>query len=144
MGRFLEMDCTEKVHMRHLTKKHWSLLVVVLLLALVLAPDLWLRYCQWRMDISEASWERIERGMTEDEVIRILGVPAGLYSGTYWGGHPSQTTFFVVEGTEKKQWTGKEFVIEIGFDQENKVAWSRLTTLMTSDRQDEPIIDKWK
>jgi hypothetical protein len=130
--------------MRSLNKKYWLFILVALVLALVLAPELLLRYRQWRMDISIASWERIEVGMTEDEVIGILGVPPGTYSGTYWGGHPTQTTFFLIPGTTKKQWTGQEVIIEIGFDEEDKVAWSRLTSHINPDRLDEPITEKWK
>jgi hypothetical protein len=85
----------------------------------------------WPRDrITAESWQKIRIGMTEDEVAGILGKPTKteiltLKTWQWEDPHleePADKGLFVV-GERDKLWSGRRGMIEIEFDQENRVCW---------------------
>jgi hypothetical protein len=92
----------------------------------------------WPRDrITAESWQKIRIGMTEDEVVKILGGP-GINRDEYWHLHfglekelgrfpfefkgaKLQEPEAWLQGDETKFWTGQRGMIIIELDQDNKV-----------------------
>jgi hypothetical protein len=120
-------------------KLKWIVLVLaVLLLGFGAALLLWPRY-----RITAESWQKIRIGMTEDEVVEILG-GAGINrhedDGQFerlakeLGRPPFEFEDLILEEPEGKEvvvhqrvkvWTGRRGMIVIFFDQDNHVCWKR-------------------
>lgn len=91
--------------------------------------------------ISESSFDRIKGGMTEKEVVEIIGVPPGQYSSPYWyqtegfesggrvdysannKGAPSSGHWLVEKDIVKttRVWGAKNIRISLYFDKDDKV-----------------------
>ena len=119
-------------------KLKWlAIVLAVLLLGFGTALLLWPRD-----RITAESWQKIRIGMTEEEVAEILGGP-GVSLDETWAQYdrlqkqlnhapwqfedphlaePADKGLFVV-GERDKIWTGRRGMIEIEFDQENRVCW---------------------
>jgi hypothetical protein len=98
----------------------------------------------WPQDrITAESWQKIRIGMTEDEVVEILGGP-GMSSVEYWSEYvrlvrelgripykkeelgmkePEVRGDFVQDRV--KIWTGRRGIIAIELDEDNNVCWKR-------------------
>ena len=109
-----------------------AIVLAVLLLGFGAALLLWPRY-----RITAESWQKIRIGMTEDEVVEILG-GAGINrhedDGQFerlakeLGRPPFEFEDLSAEGNwlfgrTGKIWTGRRGRIEIEFDQDNHVCW---------------------
>jgi hypothetical protein len=83
----------------------------------------------WSRDttcIEEDSFVRLRVGMTETEVVRIIGVPAGDYR-TDPTGHPAGPlgptgAFGDGKGIDRKHWYSDTYWIQVVFDERGKVA----------------------
>jgi hypothetical protein len=78
--------------------------------------------------INHESFENLRRGMTESEVEGILGVPAGDYEPPDFKRriYPSSDLFIPVVLCEEKQWKGGGYVINIWFDDSQKLYHCRI------------------
>jgi hypothetical protein len=72
--------------------------------------------------ISEATRNKIQQGMTAEEVEAVVGIPAGNYTGNWLIGPENRTTFLWVQGAKSQQvWTGKHGQLKVFFDADGKV-----------------------
>jgi hypothetical protein len=81
--------------------------------------------------MNEATFDRVEVGMSEADVNALLGGPAGDY-----------TTMNVLQapvrpmgrtGTTPTGWFGNEGTIVIGFDEDRRVAWKQFINVVSLD-----------
>jgi hypothetical protein len=86
--------------------------------------------------ITEGNAGRIREGMTEDQVVQILGVPAGDYTSKTWGCDPEMCTgvFDLGEIREEsrlswKEWVGDQGMIRVGFDESAVVRRAKFRTI---------------
>jgi hypothetical protein len=107
-------------------KRTWRLLLtgfVVVLLAWVgfLAVRPWVP----RHRIDREGVQELRRGMTEAEVERVLGVPAGdyAYPRRRYIFPPTISTYEYIEPLAWKEWAGDEVKVRIGFGPDG-TAWS--------------------
>jgi hypothetical protein len=126
--------------------KHKRLLLILgCLAALLLAGYATLRLTAPQHQITADNIEAIKKGMTEDEVEAILGVPAGDYSSGQFGGHffeneknPDSDVVTGLELVKKrggKIWAGNETSVWIHFDDSGRVTekWCHFHAIPTSE-----------
>jgi hypothetical protein len=81
--------------------------------------------------MDEASFDRIDVGMSEADVNSLLGGPAGDYTTT--DVLQSPVRLLGKDGTTAKQWAGNKGSIVIGFDDGNRVAWKQFIKVVSLD-----------
>jgi hypothetical protein len=76
-----------------------------------------------RHRINRAGVGDLRKGITEGEVVQILGIPAGDYSSRRrrYVDEPITSLFIPADPTEWKEWVGDEVKVRIGFDPNGKV-----------------------
>jgi hypothetical protein len=110
---------------RHDAPMNRRLLLLLLFVcgALLVAATPWLRSLAVPR-FTEEQWQRLERGLTVEEVTRILGCPPGDYTqgrGTYAGfADELHVDFFRLQYTH--YWCGHEGAIGLVLDDEGKVS----------------------
>lgn len=70
-------------------------------------------YFQPQPRIDRETLDRITPGMTEREVERLIGAPAGKYCDF----QPTDTRVQQVKGDYKKEWVGNDLIICVGFSE---------------------------
>ena len=98
---------------------------------------LWLTAPSHRIDAE--SYENIKKGMTENEVEGIFGVPAGDYDPPMKNEriYPVSDLFVPAVPAEAKEWKGRGLVVTIWFDDTGKVFHSQMR-----GRYSETFLDK--
>jgi len=116
-------------------KRKRLLLIFASLAAVLLAGYGSLRLTAPRHRITEENFEAIQKGMTEEEVEAILGVPAGVYvSGARTGWYrlsegrgfslKGPVLIWLFGGNEwvAKEWVAKEISVVVWFHKDGRVA----------------------
>jgi hypothetical protein len=87
----------------------------------------------WRLPpkhfITDGNADRILLGMTEDEAVRVLGVPAGDYITGPWAfGTPADYQIIgdVCSSYDWKVWAGDDVTVRLGFDKYGRVQLKRV------------------
>jgi hypothetical protein len=79
-------------------------------------------FLQPRPRIDEQAFARIEHGMTEQQVIDIIGAPPGNYGVGEGELNPfNVSTFWIFPEKSVKTWLGRDKAIQIGFADDGKV-----------------------
>jgi hypothetical protein len=81
--------------------------------------------------MNEATFDRIEVGMSEADVNALLGGPEGDY--TTMNVLQSPVRPIGQTGTTAKRWAGNEGSIVIGFHEDNRVAWKQFINVVSLD-----------
>jgi outer membrane protein assembly factor BamE (lipoprotein component of BamABCDE complex) len=105
----------------------------------------------WRMPprhfITRANCDMIREGMTEDQVVQLLGVPAGNYASGEWLYLGPGVQKFYSGRLDFKTWVGDEVLIDVGFDESGHV-WRADIMVCQHDevgnriRTDESLLDR--
>src|SRR5262245_12571564 len=107
--------------------------IVLLIVAGLIVVGYWLLQPHPRID--KAALDRIELGMTEAQVVEIIGAPPGNYGlgdAEFERSHIVDARAVIVElpdPASSKSWMGQTHGIEIGFDANGKVVTKDLHTL---------------
>jgi hypothetical protein len=96
---------SERTGAKLLSRKHW--IVLCLVAGLAVAGIVWFVFVP-RPGITIANFERVQRGMTEDEVDAILGLP-GKQSNDEYNQSPGKTDRLIV-------WDSKDVTVFVFFD----------------------------
>lgn len=113
------------------TKKRVVWLLTILLATLVLAVLIADRAYRRRIHISQAACDQLEKGMTEQDVESITGVPPGNYNNGLLGyliGQESATVMMTITDCSRREWTGDEGQILCFFNKEGKLVYKHWTS----------------
>jgi hypothetical protein len=120
------------------------ILPTLALFAFVAATWVCLERYRWHPDITVSSWQRIENGMTEEQVIGIIGAPPGHYHSSFsdparfWHEYGREPAAEVV--SRKAEWWG-DTLITVYFGHDNRVC---ATQICAVGYRDIPIQERLK
>jgi hypothetical protein len=105
-------------------KKKWWLVVAILAVAVVAVPvglQAWRQAHSPDRFIDREHYHRIKKGMTQDEVEAILGVPPGVYSNKRIRYPILYHVWAEPLHKRVESWTGDEGIVEVTFDGQDTV-----------------------
>ena len=101
--------------------------------------------------ITEANAESIRLGMLEDEVVQLLGVPAGNYTTGPWAfGTPADNRLIGDVGSldDWKVWAGDDVLVSLGLDKGGRVQIRRIRRVVLVNgervRHEDNLLDRFR
>lgn len=128
-------------------KSRQVLIPTVVLLTFVAAIWICLERNWWHPDITVSSWQRIEKGMTEEQVIGIIGAPPGHYHSSFsdptqfchdYGREPAAEVV-----SHKTEWWGDSALITVYFGHDNRVCATQICAVAYRDIPIQERLKNW-
>jgi hypothetical protein len=122
-------------------KKRWFITGVVVLLAVVTVMGLFIPRPR-QPPISREQFERIEQGMSREEVETILGAPPGYYHTRHYCPKISSSVPYV----DFDFWVGDEGMVRVRFDDTGRAHWMQFQeiTLLDEPWERPSLIDRMR
>jgi hypothetical protein len=129
-------------------RRRWLLLVLGLAGLAVLAAAMVASMTSREDRITRQSYNGIRAGMTEHEVEKLLGGPAGDYTNGWYAppmiiggcGLCDDELYRNVDVRVQLEWTGSKGEVWIGFDERGRVMQKYFWPVVRVDRSHEPLI----
>lgn len=105
-------------------KRRLLLILVILAFGILASGVVWWVFSERSCPITQENYERIKNGMTESDVIAILGPQKEIPDGRY----PRRQTPTIIDFEKfpsKKTWSGKDNYITVLFGSDNLVGQKR-------------------